>query len=208
MADLFTRYVDGNYTQPEGKVLIANRVFISSSTSDTDWAPTVPVGNAAPTPTATWRDVGSIHDSRVSIAIEEPEVIDVTTGLNRKLRGQIGRKAGKVTMNWKCVEFEPEIWTVISNRSLATVGSPSGGNRQHRIGLGGQVLISRSVLAVGQNAATGNEFQFYIRKGRIRYTIEEVDEFLAINVTVTALEYSPSWDTAINIAFEQFFMTQ
>lgn len=207
--DLFARYVDANYVQPEGKVLLANRAYIATADA-IGWAPTARVGNTAPTPTADWQDVGSLVDSRVTIAIAEPEIINVETGLFRKLRGQIGRKAGEVTFNFRIAEYEPEIWNVITGRTVRTPGTPALGERNRHIGVGGQIIISKSVLIIGQNAASGVEFQHYVHKGRIRFTVEEADEFTVINATVTCIEYDAAdrganalsaWS---NISYEEY----
>jgi len=168
-------YTESPYGFTEGKVVLANRVY----TAPTGTArPGVAAAGATP---AGWTDLGSILDSKVTIDKADPEVIEIETGLFQVLRNEVGKKEGLATAKFTMVEYEPAAWAALTGDAVI------GGNS---IFVGGRPISQFAVLLVGQNPATGTEFQHWNPKGDMQFKITDNADFTVIDVTFKFLKFN------------------
>jgi hypothetical protein len=171
-------FTQSPYAWTEGKVLLANRVYVAGVATA---APTALTAGATPTG---WTDLGSIDASQANLTKADPTIIDVSTGLFEVLQGQVATKDGDVTAEFTMVEYLPAAFEALTGD--VTVGAG--------VFVGGRPLLQRAVLFVGQNAATGSEFHHYNPKSNLRFVQADVNRFQGIKVTCTFLKFKDAGD--------------
>ena len=177
-------YTEQTYAFTEGKVLLADRAYIAAAAVV---PPAVKQDGATP---ASYTDLGSIHQSQVTIEKAEPDIIDVVTGLFEVLRDQVARKDGDMTGRFVMVEYEPAAWAALTgDAEVAVAGGTS-------IFIGGRPLLQNAVLFIGQSPVTDTEFHHYNPKSNMSFRIVDTDRFQTIEVTVRFLKFTDGADPA------------
>jgi hypothetical protein len=181
---IYGKYTESPYVGGEGKVLLADRLYIAAPSTA---HPTVAAQGATP---AGWSDVGALDGSLMTLAKADPSVTDVTTGLFEILRGQVATKDGDVTATGTIVEYEPSAIALITGDAILTVGAGSA------LYFGGRPLIQKAFLTVGQNPVTFSEFMHWNPKININFKVVEVNRFRAMQVNARLLKFYDAADTA------------
>lgn len=180
----FPLYTESPYVGTEGKVILANRVYVAPANTA---APGAAVGTALGTAPAGWSDLGSVQDSKVVLDKADPDIIEIETGLFQILRNEVAKKDGITTAKCTIVEYEPAVWSTITGDVVI------GGNS---IFIGGRPITQYALLLVGQNPATGTEFQHWNPKSNMAFKITDNAEFVVIDLTFKLLKFKDPADAA------------
>lgn len=185
-----SKYTEQPYVGSEGKVLLADRVYVASVNT----AP--PTAKQAGSTPASYTDLGSINGSVVTLEKDDPDIIEVTTGLFEILRAEVARKDGNARARFTLVEYDPAIWASLTGDSTHVGANGGGVGVGVGIWTGGRPILSKALLLVGYNPVTAAEFHHYSPKVDLTYKEVEVDRFRAIEVTARFLKWTPANDGA------------
>ena len=182
-------YTEQPYGFTEGKVLLANRVYVGPVATA---KPTTKIAGITPASPVGWVDLGSIDGSVVTIEKAAPDIIPVETGLFEVLRGEVPRKDGEGTAKWTMVEYEPAAWAALTGDVMVDVGLGT----DNAIFVGGRPIIQKALLLVGQTPVTQAEFHHWSPKVNITYMPVIVNQFQGISVTAKFLKFNDAADVA------------
>ena len=180
------KYTESPYIGAEGKVLRADRAYLApTATANLSAA-------AAGAPPGAWIDQGSIDASKITLDKADSDIVDVTTGLFEVLRAQVAKKDGELTGKYTMVEYDPNSWSVFTGDATSSIGAGTN----NRVYVGSRPLLQKAALFVGENAATGTEFQHYSPKVNLTWKIVDINDFSGIEVTVHFLKFNDGGDAA------------
>lgn len=172
-------------TTASTRTVLAERAY--AATSATAYAD--PSAKLAGTdPAAAWKDLGIVKDSKVSLNYTK-DVKPVETGIEKVRRGSYTLQK-KCMATWTLEQYDMATLALVNGLTATAVGSI--GKKMY---VGQDDIVEKALLFLGTNKVDSKEFQTYVSKAALNWSIEDADDSRVIKVEADFYSFLPGGET-------------